>query len=95
MLSECEQERQRLLAEMNENETGWQERYRPGSFGCHELLDRASLVADVVEQSLVNHPACFMNAEWYALADQAMSALHELYQRVGAAAAADENNGEG
>ena len=31
------------------------------------------------------HPACVQNREWFALAEQAVVALHELYQRIGAA----------
>jgi hypothetical protein len=60
------------------------EEYRAGSFGCHELLDRTNMVADILEQFILSHPACVQNAEWYALADKAVAALRELYQRVGA-----------
>jgi hypothetical protein len=64
---------------------GWADGYRPGTFGCHELLDRTSLLAEQLERQLLTHPACVANAEWYRLAGQAAAALHELYQRVGAA----------
>jgi hypothetical protein len=60
------------------------EDYKPGSFGCHELLDRTNLVADNLEEWILSHPACVQNAEWYALADRAVTALRELYQRIGA-----------
>ncbi len=62
---------------------GWADGYRPGTVGCHELLDRTALVADMVEKVLVSHPACVASPEWYALAERAAAALHELYQRVG------------
>ena len=67
-----------------ENGPNWMEQYKPGSFGCHELLDRTSMTADAVEQFVLSHPACLQNAEWFALAEQAATALRELYQRVGA-----------
>jgi hypothetical protein len=59
--------------------------FAPGTFGCHELLDRLLVVGDTVEEHVLDHPACLANAEWYGLANQAVKALRELYQRVGAA----------
>jgi len=56
----------------------------PGSFGCHELLDRTAMLGDSVEEYILDHPSCVQNPEWYALADQAVTALRELYQRIGA-----------
>src|SRR3954470_18769073 len=83
--SEVEQERQRQLAELRaDSGADWQEQYRPGSFGCHELLDRTALVADLVDQHLLAHPACVANPAWYKLAEQVVNALHELYQKIGA-----------
>lgn len=63
---------------------GWAEDCRPGSSGCHELLDRTSLLADMLERHVVSHPACVANPDWYRLARQAAEHLHELYQQVGA-----------
>ncbi len=71
--------------------TNWADGFRPGTSGCHELLDRTQLMADMLERHLLEHPACVAEAEWYALAERAASALRELYQRVGAEhLAADE-----
>jgi hypothetical protein len=83
-VSDCEAQRQALVAEMNA-ETGddWRNANKPGSFGCHELLDRTAMLSSLLEQFVLSHPACVQNPEWYALADQAASALSELYQRVG------------
>jgi hypothetical protein len=67
-----------------ESGEGWEEEYRPGSAGCHELLDRTALLADLLERQLVEHPACIAKPQWYLLAQQAAGALHELYQQVGA-----------
>ncbi len=65
--------------------------YRPGSFGCHELLDRVSLVGDLVEERILNHPACAADPAWRAIAARAADALRDLYQAVGAAhVAADD-----
>jgi len=58
--------------------------FKPGSFGCHELLDRTSLLSSNVEQFILAHPACVHNKEWFALAYQAVNHLNELYQKVGA-----------
>jgi hypothetical protein len=62
----------------------WAEQFKPGSFGCHELLDRTLMAAELVEQYVLSHPSCVQNREWFVLAEQAVSALQELYQRVGA-----------
>jgi hypothetical protein len=77
-------ERQERIAELNAENAQWQELHKPGSFGCHELLDRTLLLADQVEQLVLSHPACVRDPHWYALAEQAVAALHELYQCVGA-----------
>ncbi len=81
---DMEQERQQRIDELTaEHGPQWPEQYKPGSFGCHELLDRTSLAANLVEQYVLSHPACAQNRDWFALAEQAVAALRELYQRVG------------
>ena len=80
-----EKERQKPIEELaREDGSGREAQYRPGSFGCHELLDRTSLLADLLEDSILSHPSCLQNAEWYALAARAVETLRELYQRIGA-----------
>jgi hypothetical protein len=87
----AEDDRLRQVAELDaEAGPGWAEENRPGSFGCHELLDRTALMARLLEERILTHPACVANPDWYALAEQAATALGELYQRVGA-----EHLGEG
>ena len=82
---DVEQERQQLLDELlADHGPHWAKQYEPGSFGCHELLDRTALAADIVERYVRTHPACVQNREWFALAEQAVTALQELYQRIGA-----------
>lgn len=81
---EVEADRLRRLEEMNQDDgPDWTDHFVPGSFGCHELLDRTALVARFVEETILDHPACSLDSEWYALADRAVTALNELYQRVG------------
>jgi hypothetical protein len=72
---------------------GWADGYQPGSPGCHELLDRASLLSDMTERYLVGHPACIANPGWYALAERAAAALRELYQQIGAEHLGTEQGG--
>jgi hypothetical protein len=82
---ETENERQKLIDEMAaENGPEWEAQYQPGSLGCHELLDRTCLLADQIETTILSHPSCLRNPEWYALASRAVENLRELYQRVGA-----------
>jgi hypothetical protein len=82
---DMEQGRQQRLEELHtEHEPQWLDQFRPGSFGCHELLDRTMLAVNFVDEYVRSHPACVQNPEWFALAEQAMSALSELYQRIGA-----------
>src|SRR5437773_5935050 len=83
--SEVEENRLEQASELAaESGEGWTEEYQPGSPGCHELLDRTSLLSDMLERHLLSHPACVANAGWYLLAEQAAAALRELYQQVGA-----------
>ena len=63
----------------------WPEQWAPGTLGSHELLDRTFIVADNLENFVLSHPACVANAEWYALASQAVDLLQMLYQEVGGA----------
>jgi len=79
-----EQERQQLIDEFNADSPDWAEQAKPGSFDCHELLDRTSMVGYMLEQYILTHPACVKNKDWYALAEQAVHALRELYQQIGA-----------
>lgn len=89
---DIEQQRHELLDELiADHGIRWAEQYEPGSFGCHELLDRTSLVVNLVDEYVRTHPACLQNPEWFALAETAMRALQELYQQVGAAHLEDDS----
>lgn len=93
---DLEQQRQEIVNEMvAEHGPNWANQYAPGTFSCHELLDRTIHAAETVEQYVLSHPACAQNPEWYALAEQAVTALNELYQRVGAEHLADKSDDAG
>jgi hypothetical protein len=82
---EVEEDRQRQVRELSaDSGEKWLVEYGPGSFGCHELLDRTAMVADILEEHILTHPACVARSAWYLLAEQAAVALRELYQQVGA-----------
>lgn len=58
--------------------------FSPGTFGCHEALDRCSLFADLIDE-FSEHPAIVQNPEWRRLAESAATALADLYQAIGSA----------
>lgn len=58
--------------------------YGPGSFGCHEALDRASLLTEMVHE-LAEHGAVKLNPKWEKMALKAGDQLYALYQAIGAA----------
>jgi hypothetical protein len=83
---EVEQQRLERIAELEaEDGADWDDGFEPGTFGNHELLDRTYLVMNLLEQHVLDHPACLREPSWYALANRAFDALFELYQEVGAA----------
>lgn len=84
-LQEVEQERERQAIELAaDSGKNWADDYRPGTAGCHELVDRAALLEDMLERHIVAHPACVARPEWYRLAHQAATSMHELYQLAAA-----------
>lgn len=62
-----------------------QDLYRPGTFGCHEALHMAMVLADTVDDQLVEHPAIRLNPLWLSMAERAREVLLDLYQAVGGA----------
>ena len=81
---ETERDRQELVREFSEGD-GLDDpgENKPGSFGCHELLDRTALIMRLLEEQVVEHPACFHRADWFALAHEATAILNRLYQEIG------------
>lgn len=81
-----------LVNENDREEPDWRVRFAPGTYGCHELLDRTSIIANLVSD-LGDHPACVANVSWYAKAWQAQELLNELYQMVGESHLGDQDKG--
>lgn len=64
--------------------------FAPGTVGCHEATHLASVLMDTVDRHLCDHPAVLSNPDWYRLADEAQTALYNLYQAMAAQAAGIE-----
>ena len=83
-MNDAEQERQNLLKQirldLGENP---QVKYGPGTFGCHELLDRTALILRLLEDEIIKHPSCILQPEWFALAREATTVVCHLYQKIG------------
>jgi hypothetical protein len=88
-----EGERQRALAEAEEAHGNLDE-FAPGGAGAHELLDRASIVADLWERLIRTHPTCLSDGELYGRAVAITEMLAEFYQLAGARAAGDVGSPE-
>jgi hypothetical protein len=59
-------------------------RFGPGTFGYHELLDRANLMLINWESFIVSHPATLLDPERYEKAQLIVEAMADFYQVVGA-----------
>ena len=81
--AEVEKDRLEALTDRDAEEPGWRERYKPGTFGCHEALHTSALLTDLVASRLMEHGAIIQNQDWYVLADKAQQALFDLYQAIG------------
>ena len=83
-----EAERQSLLAEardscpLDEGET-LEERFGPGSFGYHELLDRSYLLLSNWEEFVTAHPTTLIDPVRYRKAQEIAEAMAEFYSLVG------------
>lgn len=81
--------RETMLGVANFDEAG----FGPGTLACHEGLHAASIVLDMVERQLMDHPAVVVNKDWYAQAAAAHHHLFELYQAIGGAHLPDPDPG--
>lgn len=79
------------LKRLEENRESWaenginlDERFGPGSFGCHEAMHVADIFAGLVEDRLCNHSAVLRDPHWYKLACTARDSLAWLYCDMGA-----------
>lgn len=84
MDEEIERERLERVEDLSDEDgSDWEQEYVPGTFGCHELLDRTMIAFNMVEEMILSHPACVRDPAWYGLAYRAFKALELLYERVG------------
>jgi hypothetical protein len=49
----------------------------------HEAVDRADMIACILEEQLMAHPVIEKNEDLYEIAETAQNALWELYQAIG------------
>lgn len=84
--AEIEENRQRRLNELLED-AGWDlamDKYGPGSFGFHEALHTASIVMEMFDQYVLEHPSIVSDPVLYLNTARAFDALFEVYQNLGA-----------
>ncbi|MDL2399378.1 hypothetical protein [Rhizobium mayense] len=82
LMTDADLEQQRLadLAELGDVDLT---QYAPGTFGCHEAMHTTSLMLDMTDDQLLQHPAVLANPEFYRLAGAVHEALFALYQAIG------------
>ncbi|MBB5573067.1 MULTISPECIES: hypothetical protein [Rhizobium] len=80
--ADADHERQRLadLAEIGDVDLA---QFAPGTFGCHEAMHTTSLMLDMTDDHLLQHPAILAIPEFYRLAGDVHEALFALYQAIG------------
>ncbi len=49
----------------------------------HEALDRTSVICDMVDRHLIQHPVCKLDKEVNKLVEEAAMKLYEAYQLLG------------
>ncbi|MBN9055226.1 MAG: hypothetical protein J0H80_15980 [Rhizobiales bacterium] len=72
------------LATLHVADIGDPKKFQPGSFGYHEALHVASMLADIVSTQLLNHPAILLDSDLYRRTHGIQVELLELYQAIGA-----------
>jgi hypothetical protein len=89
-MSEDEEIEGERIRRLEENRKGWPEqnidlgeRFGPGSFGCHEAMHVADMLARLVEVELCDHNTVLRDPAWFKLACQARDSLAQLYQEIG------------
>ncbi|WP_406694157.1 hypothetical protein V5E97_24220 [Singulisphaera sp. Ch08] len=96
---DLEAERQSRLAEAQDG-LAWSEgetierRFGPGSFGYHELLDRAYLLSANWEEYIAAHPTTLIDPDRYRMAQEIAEAMAQFYQLVGRGDQPDSSPGD-
>lgn len=82
LAADADSEQQRLadLAEIGDIDLS---QYAPGTFGCHEAMHTTSLMLDMTDDHLLQHPAIVADPDFYRLAGEVHEALFALYQAIG------------
>ncbi len=52
-------------------------------FHYHEALDRSSMIGDMIDRHLIQHPVCKLDKEVGQLVEEAATKLFEAYQLIG------------
>ncbi|MDE1992164.1 MAG: hypothetical protein KGI75_06650 [Rhizobiaceae bacterium] len=78
---ELEQQRLADLADLGDDIDLAQ--YAPGTFGCHEAMHTTSIMLDMTDDQLLQHPAILSDPAFYRLASDVHEALFALYQAIG------------
>ncbi|ENN87489.1 hypothetical protein RHSP_28830 [Rhizobium freirei PRF 81] len=78
--AESELQRQADLAEIGDVDLS---QYKPGTFGCHEAMHTTSIMLDMTDDHLLQHPAILADPDFYRLAGEVHEALFALYQAIG------------
>jgi hypothetical protein len=60
-----------------------EERFGPGSFGCHEAMHVTNLVVELIEQQLATHSAVLLDPYWFHNVREAQSLLYSAYNAIG------------
>lgn len=73
-----------LIEGINEHGSDFQlkERFKPGSYGCHEAIDRCDTVIDLIEDRLLSHPSIYLNQELYRKMRIAQQFLTDCYEEL-------------
>jgi len=82
-MDQVEQERREDLLDAKAIYGDLEEKFAPGSFGCHELLDRLSVVTSIWNERIIASPATIIDPEFYKEAREIANAISKLYQKVG------------
>lgn len=84
--NELEKDRQELLDKAKENFDGEEElkrRFGDGTYGAHELMDRAYMVMETWETYVKEHPTTVLNPDLFKLANEAWQKMFDFYQLAG------------
>ncbi len=78
--SDIENERLAALQEADINDP---EKFKPGSYGCHEALHVTSMLTEITSTQLLAHPTILLDSDFYRRANDIHAALFDLYQAIG------------